>query len=100
MACGAEIQPDTKPRWLTGTWSESVAVVAEDAIENPMIDVDQKMPTPTMVVWKSSRTSEIAKTSTPAKIQGRRRPNRDVVRSDRAPVSGKVMSAKNPAIPE
>ena len=34
-ACGADIQPDTKPRWPTGTWSEIVAVSAAVMMQKP-----------------------------------------------------------------
>ena len=88
IACGAEIQPDTKPRCRTGTWSEIVAVSAAVSTQNPVSASDQQMPTPTKVVWKPRITSEIAKASAPPRIHGRRRPNRDVVRSESAPDSG------------
>ena len=88
MAWGAEIQPDTKPRWLTGTWSEIVAVRADVSMQKPIMAIDQNTPTPAMVVWRLNTMSDAAKTTVPARIQGRRRPNREVVRSDRAPVSG------------
>ena len=35
IACGADIQPDTKPRWPTGTWSEIVAVSAAVMMQKP-----------------------------------------------------------------
>ena len=56
--------------------------------QKPMSASDHQMPTPTNVVCSPSTTSEIAKASAPPRIQGRRRPNRDVVRSESAPVSG------------
>ena len=34
-ACGADIQPETKPRWFTGTWSEIVAVSAAVMMQKP-----------------------------------------------------------------
>ncbi len=55
MAWGPATHPDTKPRCLTGTWSEIVAVSAADSMQNPMIEVDQKMPIPTMVVLKAQQ---------------------------------------------
>ena len=87
-ACGALTQPETNPRWLTGTWSEIVAVRAADRMQNPMIASDQQMPMPIIVVCRPSATRASAKTTVPTRIHGRRRPKRDVVRSDSAPVSG------------
>ncbi len=50
--------------------------------------------------WKPSATSEAAKSTAPATIHGRRRPNRDVVRSESAPVSGNAISAQTAEMPE
>jgi hypothetical protein len=100
IACGAEIHPETNPRCPTGTWSEITAVSAAVSTQNPMRARDQKMPMPTSDCWTPSKTSAAANTSAPPRIQGRRRPNLDVVRSERAPVSGKATSANTPAIPE
>jgi hypothetical protein len=88
IAWGAEIQPDTNPRCRTGTWSEIVAVSAAVSTQNPVSASDHQMPTPTKSVCRPRTTSETANTRAPPRIQGRRRPNRDVVRSERAPESG------------
>jgi hypothetical protein len=88
IACGAEIQPETNPRCRTGTWSEIVAVSAAVSTQNPVRASDHQMPTPTKSVWSPSTTSEMAKARAPPRIHGRRRPKRDVVRSESAPASG------------
>ena len=80
-ACGADIQPDTKPRWPTGTWSEIVAVSAAVMTQKPTDAATHAAPIAQISVWKPSTTSETAKTSAPTAIHGRRRPNREAVRS-------------------
>jgi hypothetical protein len=57
-------------------------------MQNPMRAVDQKIPMPTRLDWSPRMNSDRAKTTVPARIHGRRRPKRDVVRSDIAPVNG------------
>ena len=100
MACGAEIHPETKPRWPTGTRSEIVAVSAAVRTQKPMIERVQKTPMPTKPSCRPRSSSETANSSAPPAIHGRRLPKREVVRSDRSPVTGKVMKAATPAIPE
>ena len=87
-ACGADIHPDTNPRWPTGTWSEMVAVSAAVMMQKPTDAATHAAPIAQISVCSPSTTSESAKTSAPTTIHGRRRPNREAVRSESAPVSG------------
>ena len=87
-ACGADIQPDTMPRWPTGTWSEIVAVSAAVMMQNPTDAATQAAAMAHSWVCRPRTTSADANTRAPMRIQGRRRPYREAVRSESAPVSG------------
>jgi hypothetical protein len=88
MACGADSQPETSPRCCTGTWSEIVAVSAALTTQNPTRARHQAAPMPTSVPCWPSSSRPAANSSAPARIHGRRRPKREVVRSEAAPASG------------
>ena len=55
--------------------------------------------TPAIACWPPSSTSAAAPASVPHTTHGRRRPNRPVVRSDRAPATGLEIIATAAPIP-
>ena len=88
IACGAEIQPETKPRWATGTWSEIVAVSAAVSTQNPVRASDHQMPTPDEVGLQAEHDQRDREGERAAEDPGAAAAEADVVRSERAPVSG------------
>lgn len=87
-ACGTMAQPSTTPRWATGTWSGTTGESPAPMIMKLADSTREPSATPATVVWMPMQTSATMQTSEPAIIHGRRRPNRLVVRSLRAPASG------------
>ena len=65
-----------------------VAVSAAVMMQNPTEAATQAAAMAHSCVCRPSTTSADAKTRAPVRIQGRRRPYREAVRSERAPVSG------------
>ena len=92
-------QPDTAPRWVTGTRSGTRAVTPACMQFSPAWATHQAMTTPRIVCWPDSRASPAAPAIAPPAIHGRRRPNREPVASDRAPAAGPVTSATAAPIP-
>ena len=76
-ACGADIQPDTMPRWPTGTWSEIVAVSAAVMMQNPTDAATQAAAMAHSWVCRPRATSDRREHEGADEIQGRRRPYRD-----------------------
>ncbi len=61
---------------------------AAERAQKPVIASDQSTATPTIVSWNPKASRLPANSSAPPTIHGRRRPNRETVRSLNAPVSG------------
>src|SRR4051794_35721328 len=91
---------ETLPRWNLGTWSEMVAMNGARVAFAPSCARHQ--PAVTIgTLWPRAITANAAvMTTVPATIHGRRRPHREVVRSDSRPNSTLPItanSAPNPA---
>ena len=74
MACGADTQLDTTPRWKTGTWSLISAVSAADTALKPVSAAHHPMVIAMMLSEKPSPMSPAANNAVPPTIHGRRRP--------------------------
>src|SRR3954447_5119261 len=98
--CAMPSKDETVPRWNLGTWSEIVAMNGARVAFAPSWARHQPTVTTATLVPVAITTKAIVITTVPATIQGRRRPQRAVVRSDRRPNSTLPItanSAPNPA---
>src|SRR6266511_3910671 len=70
---GVPIQPETAPRWATGTRSGTAAVSDASMVLKQVCAATQASATPAMVCWRDSRTSAAAPSRAPPRVQTWRR---------------------------
>ncbi|GAA3311376.1 hypothetical protein GCM10020295_80890 [Streptomyces cinereospinus] len=88
--------PATRPRACSGTRSARTACSADSVALMPSWVIAQPIPR-TATLWARPVISRPPRPAAmPPITQGRRRPKRDVVRSDSAPKSGPPISARKP----
>ena len=100
-ACGAEIQPETNPRWPTGTWSEIVAVSAAVSTQKPMSASVQQTPMPDdrrLQAEQHQRDGEQQRAAERSTAGGGRTATWCGRRARRS--AGSAISANTPAMPE
>src|SRR5699024_10382518 len=98
-ATGIRIHAETTPRCRTGTGSGTEARREAIRQDREACTKDQPTSTPRILLCRPRRIRPRQPRTAPARIQGRRRPKRPVVRSDRAPTRGVPTMAKNAPSP-
>jgi hypothetical protein len=100
-AIGTQIPrtPETRPRWVAGTWSGSTAARAASRALNSSWAMHQ--PTRTTVTLGANATMRMPSEppTRPITIQGRRMPSRDQVRSLSLPKNGFPTIASRAPVP-
>ena len=91
--CAMPSRADTLPRWNLGTWSEMVAMNGARVALAPSCARHQPAVMTGTLCPRAITTKARVITTVPATIQGRRRPNREVVRSESRPNSTLPMTA-------
>ena len=97
--CGMPTQPDTAPRWTTGTRSGTAAVSDASIALNPVCAATHPSATPATVCCRARTSRASAPNTAPPSVHKCRRPNRHAVRSDSAPASGLTTTAAAAPIP-
>src|SRR6266545_2040904 len=92
------IQPDTRPRWSTGTRSGTAALSVASMMLRPNCAPAQPIATPAIVCTCANASSESTEIAAPPSVQACRRPYarpriRSRVRSENAPATGFAMIA-------